>query len=59
MLLPAVPLAQVGDAEAGTDGEAPCSLAWTGPEIRAVIEERGIELVSMRDLFDYSACRPK
>ena len=46
-------------ANAGTAGQAPCSLAWTGPEIRAVIEERGIELVSMRDLFDYSSCRPK
>ncbi len=33
--------------------------AWTDPEIRRVIAERGIELVSMRDLWDDEACRPR
>ena len=33
--------------------------AWTDPEVRSTIERRGIELVSMRDLFDREACAPR
>lgn len=33
--------------------------AWTSPRVRAVIERRGIELVSMRDLFHKEACAPR
>ncbi len=33
--------------------------AWTSPRVRAVIEQRGIKLVSMRDLFDRTACAPR
>lgn len=32
--------------------------AWTDPRVKAVIEERGIELVSIGDLFDKSSCSP-
>jgi predicted glycoside hydrolase/deacetylase ChbG (UPF0249 family) len=32
---------------------------WTDPEIRNLIDDLGIELVSPRDLFDYATCRPK
>lgn len=33
--------------------------AWTDPEIRELIDELGIELVSMRDLWDREACGPR
>jgi predicted glycoside hydrolase/deacetylase ChbG (UPF0249 family) len=33
--------------------------AWTAREVRAVVERRNIELVSMRDLFDRSTCAPR
>ena len=33
--------------------------SWTDPEIRTLMEERGIELVSMRDLWDAEACAPR
>ena len=33
--------------------------AWTAPEVRAIIERRGIELVGMRELFDRAACKPR
>jgi predicted glycoside hydrolase/deacetylase ChbG (UPF0249 family) len=32
---------------------------WTDPEIRALIDELGIELVGPRDVFDYQACQPQ
>lgn len=32
---------------------------WTDPDIRALIDELGIELVGPRDVFDYQACRPR
>ncbi len=33
--------------------------AWTDPDVKRAIERRGIELVSIRDLFDHQACRPR
>ena len=33
--------------------------AWTDPEVRAVVEGKGIELVSIGELFDKQECRPR
>lgn len=33
--------------------------AWKDPEVKKIIAERGIELVSVRDLWDYEKCEPK
>ncbi|MBI1353064.1 MAG: ChbG/HpnK family deacetylase [Acidobacteria bacterium] len=33
--------------------------AWTDPEVRAEIERKGIELVSIGSLFDKQACAPR
>lgn len=31
---------------------------WRDPEIKQIIRERGIRLVSVRELWDYDRCRP-
>ncbi len=33
--------------------------AWKDPRIREIIAEQGIELVSVRDLWDYEKCEPR
>ncbi len=33
--------------------------AWTDPDVRRAIEQKGVELVSIRDLYDHQACRPR
>ncbi len=33
--------------------------AWKDPEVKQIIAELGIELVSVRDLWDYEKCEPK
>lgn len=48
-----------GDGERWALRRSSVLRAWKLPAVKAVIEERGIELVSIGDLFDKSSCRPR
>jgi predicted glycoside hydrolase/deacetylase ChbG (UPF0249 family) len=48
-----------GDGERWALRRSSVLRAWTLPAVKAEIKRRGIELVSIGDLFDKSACRPR